>query len=145
MRIVSEKNKRERRGEMLCPGSIPVTAERVVERSRNARGTVTDFSAGNPMRNPYLHELDAAQIRMRGIRIMYVNDSLSGTRKATKMHPSRNAGAHGGAAALSCDGFSSPSELLKLDMPSRYAKNYFQPASSSIQGACSLHGEQATH
>jgi hypothetical protein len=47
-----------------------VTAERVVESKRNARGTVTDFSEGVPIRTPYLHELDAAQMRIRGIRIM---------------------------------------------------------------------------
>jgi hypothetical protein len=70
MRTVSEKNKRERSGEMLRVGSIPVTAERVVESKRNARGTVTDFSEGVPIRTPYLHELEAAQRRIRGIRIM---------------------------------------------------------------------------
>jgi hypothetical protein len=67
---VSEKNTRERRGERLCPGSIPVTADRVVESKRKARGTVRDFSAGVPARTPYRQELDAAQRMMRGMRTM---------------------------------------------------------------------------
>lgn len=41
------------------------------------------------------------------------------------MHPILKAGAHGGAAALSCNDVSSRSELLEFDIPSRYAKIYF--------------------
>jgi hypothetical protein len=122
---VSEKNKRERRGDRLCPGSIPVTADKVVESKRKARGTVSDFSAGVPMRKPYRHELDAAQRKMSGMRMMYVNESLIGMSRATAIHPSRIACAHGGAAARSCDDISSRSELILLDIPSRYAKSYY--------------------
>ena len=61
------------------------------------------------------------------------------------MHPILNAGAHGGAAALRCNDFFSRSKLLEFDIPSRYAKIYFQPARFPIQGTCYLYGEQGTY
>lgn len=61
------------------------------------------------------------------------------------MHPTRNAGAHGGAAALSCDDISSLSELLLFDIPSQCAKSYFQLASSPVEGARYSNGEQGVY